>query len=81
MNKKIIIAFAVLVIVILCLVGYIVYPLIYNKIYSKGFDEGFEMAQYSIAHQIRNTGSIPVYEPNNGTIIWYSLNQICGGGG
>jgi len=77
MNKRITIGFGICIIIILCLVGYIFYNIIYNKAYS----EGFEIAQYSIAHQIRNTGNIPIYDPNNGTIIWYSLNQICGSGG
>ncbi|HUS49200.1 MAG TPA: hypothetical protein VMZ91_03495 [Candidatus Paceibacterota bacterium] len=71
-NEKIFTVF--LIIIALVSIGILAYGFVYEKAYN----ECFETAQYSIAHQISNTGNIPVYDPNNETIIWYNINQICG---
>jgi len=83
MNKKIIIGliiigFAVLIIVILCLVGYIFYERISQRAYQQGINDG----QVLIIQQIQQ-GKIPIVtNQNNQTqVSWINIEQICGSGG
>lgn len=78
MNKRIIIGFGILIIIILCLVGYIIYERISQRAYQQGITDG----QILIIQQIQQ-GKIPIVtNQNNQTqISWIPIQQICGGGG